>query len=212
VDRPPRALLVDFGGVLTSSVWPAFAGACAARGLAPQAIKRLFRSNPALLAALREVETGAADEAAFAAALAARLGVDPDGLLDDVLGRLEPDREMLALVRAARAAGHPTGLVSNSLGIERYDRALLAELFDAVVLSGEVGLHKPQEAIFRLAATRVDRPAQACVFVDDLEENCRGAVAAGMRAVRHRSTAETVPAVRALLLSNEPVQEDEDHG
>src|ERR1700758_5270381 len=96
---PCHVLFVDFGGVLTSSVWAAFAGACADRGLRPDAIKQLFREEPAVLRALRKVETGQDEEAFFAAVLAQRLGIDPEGLLDDVLGRLQFDDVMVDLVR-----------------------------------------------------------------------------------------------------------------
>jgi putative hydrolase of the HAD superfamily len=72
-------------------------------------------------------------------------------------------------------------------------------LFDAVVISGEVGLHKPQPAIYRLAAARVKAPPQRCVFVDDLRENCAGAEAVGMTAVLHRDPQQTVQRLEGLF-------------
>ncbi len=50
---------------------------------------------------------------------------------------------MVDAVRGVRAGGLLTGLISNSWSIDHYDRELLAELFDAVVISAEVGMHKP---------------------------------------------------------------------
>ena len=68
-----------------------------------------------------------------------------------------PDEAMLAAVRRARAAGIRTGLISNSWGAATYDRALLAELFDGVVISGDVGVRKPTPEIYAMGA-RADRP------------------------------------------------------
>ena len=55
------------------------------------------------------------------------------------------------------------------------------------MISGELGLHKPQPEIYRLAAERLEVAPAACVFVDDLQENCEGAEAVGMTAIRHRT-------------------------
>ena len=63
---------------------------------------------------------------------------------------------MIDAVRRVRAAGIATGLISNSWGTRRYDRALLAELFDGVVISGEVGMRKPTPEIYA-ARRRADR-------------------------------------------------------
>jgi HAD superfamily hydrolase (TIGR01509 family) len=67
------------------------------------------------------------------------------------------------------------------------------------VISGDVGLHKPQPEIFRLGCERVGLEPKACVFVDDLRENCEGAKAVGMTAVLHRGADTTVPELERLL-------------
>ena len=72
-------------------------------------------------------------------------------------------------------------------------------LFDAIVISAEVGLHKPQPEIYELAAERVGVPPERCVFVDDLRENCEGAEAAGMIAMLHRDPAKTVGRLEELF-------------
>ena len=70
---------------------------------------------------------------------------------------------------------------------------------DAVVISAEEGLHKPQPEIYLLAAERVGLDARECVFVDDLRENCAGAEAVGMTAVLHRGAERTLPRLEELL-------------
>jgi epoxide hydrolase-like predicted phosphatase len=72
-------------------------------------------------------------------------------------------------------------------------------LFDAVVISGEVGLHKPEPEIYLLAAERLGVKPRSCVFVDDLRENCAGAEAVGMTALLHRDPAATIAELERLL-------------
>ena len=112
---------------------------------------------------------------------------------------MKPLPEMTDAVRELRASGLRTGLVSNSWSVDHYDRDLLAELFDDTVISAEVGMHKPQPEIYRLAAERIGAPAQACVFIDDLRENCEAAEAVGMTAVHHREPPKTLARLEQLL-------------
>jgi putative hydrolase of the HAD superfamily len=195
-----RALLVDFGGVLTTNVFESFRAFCRDEGLDPDAFLNMLRSDPGAIADLRRVERGELDENEFAELIGGRLGVkDTTGLVDRLFARIEPDGEMVGAVKRARAEGVKTGLVSNSMGSGRYDRDSFPEMFDAVVISGEVGTHKPEPEIYRMAAERLGLPAEDCVFVDDLRENCEGAEAVGMTAVLHRGAERTLPELERLL-------------
>jgi putative hydrolase of the HAD superfamily len=194
------ALLVDFGGVMTTSVWDSFANFCRAKGLEEDAVKRLFREDPAALADLRQLETGALEEAEFERRFADRLGLDEaTDLIESMFRGMLPEESMVAAVRAVHVSGARTGLISNSWSTSHYDRALLGELFDDVVISAEVGLHKPQPEIYRLAAERLEEQPERCVFVDDLRENCEGAEAVGMTAILHRDPAQTVSRLEELF-------------
>jgi len=195
-----RALLVDFGGVLTTSVWDSFADFCRGKGLDEGAVKRLFRQDPEAMGLLRQLETGAMSEAEFERRFAERLGLDDaSDLIDSMFRGMLPEPRMVEAVRAAHEAGVRTGLVSNSWSTDHYDRALLAELFDDVVISAEVHLHKPQPEIFRLACERLGvEPAEA-VFVDDLRENIAGAEAVGMLGLLHRDPDETIEKLEERL-------------
>ena len=186
-------MLFDFGGVLTTSVWDSFAAFLRTEGLDPDTIKNLFRSDPEALRDLRELETGALTEGEFEQKFGHRLGLeDPEGLIDSMFAGMKPDVAMVAAVKELRGAGLLTGLISNSWSTSHYDREMLDELFDTAVISAEVGLHKPQPEIYRLAAERLGVAPEECIFVDDLRENCEGAEAVGMTAVRHRSASETI--------------------
>ena len=187
------AVLFDFGGVLTTPVWDSFSAFCRDEGLDPEAVKKLFREDPEALGLLRRLETGAISEQEFEGEFGRRLGLnDHERLIDSMFAGMKPLDSMIAAVRELRQAGLRTGLLSNSWSTAHYDRDLLSELFDGIVISAEVGLHKPQPEIFRLAAERVGQPPEACAFVDDLRENCAGAEAVGMTAIRHRDPETTL--------------------
>ena len=196
-----RGLLVDFGGVLTTNVFQSFREFSEREGLDPDHVKEKFRSDPEALGLLRRLEKGEVDVDEFEPAFAEAIGVpDSDGLVERLFRGIAPDERMLDAVRVARRAGVRTGLISNSWGSGlEYDDALMVELFDAVVISGDVGLHKPQREIFELGASRIEVPAAECVFVDDLRENCEGAEAVGMTAVLHRGADTTLPRLEELL-------------
>jgi len=194
-----KGLLVDFGGVLTSNVFESFRAFCSKEGLDPDAFVNLFRDEETR-GDLRQVETGQIEEQEFGDRIAARLGVaDAEDIVNRLFAGMRPDYAMVEAVRRARSGGVRTGLVSNSIGAGRYDRSTFPEMYDGVVISAEVGLHKPQPEIFLLGAERAGVAPEECVFVDDLRENCQGAEAVGMTAVLHRGAETTLPELERLL-------------
>jgi putative hydrolase of the HAD superfamily len=195
-----KGLLLDFGGVLTTNVFDSFRDFCVAEGLDPDAVRNLFRTSPRALELVRGLEVGDLSEDEFGERFGELLEIDDRaGLVERMFGGLREDELMVAAVRRARVAGVRTGLVSNSMGAGRYDRDTFPELFDGVVISGDVGLHKPQPEIFLLGAERAGVAPAECVFVDDLRENCEGAEAVGMTAVLHRGADTTLPELERLL-------------
>jgi putative hydrolase of the HAD superfamily len=193
-------LIVDFGGVLTTDIFVSFRKFCEAEGLSPETVRDRFLNDPEARRLLEELETGRMREAEFEPAFAAVLEVESERLIDRLFGGMEPDAAMVEGVRAARAAGVRTAMLSNSWGDDRYDRRQLQELFDAWVISGEVGIRKPDPAIYELAAERLGLPPEQCVFVDDLPGNLKPARAIGMATVVHRGdAAATLAEVSELL-------------
>ena len=199
-DRPPlRGLLVDFGGVLTSDVFASFEAFCRAEGLEPNTVRDRFMGDPAARELLGDLETGKLTEAEFEPRFAAVLGVAPDGLIDGLFAGMAPDTAMVEAVRAAKRAGVRTGLLSNSWGADRYDRDTIPDLFDATVISGEVGVRKPDPAIYELAAEALALPAAQIVFVDDLRGNLKPARALGRATVHHTDAGATGAELEELL-------------
>jgi epoxide hydrolase-like predicted phosphatase len=191
----PRGLLLDWGGVLTSDVFAGFQVFCQDEGLDPLRVRDLFAADPGGRQALVELETGVISEPEFEIRLAAMLELSPErtpGLVDRVFGAIVAEEEIFEAIRIARASGIRTGLLSNSWGVERYPHDQLPELFDAVVISGQEGVRKPDEAIYQIAIDRLALPAEEIVFVDDLPGNLKPARALGMITVHHTSAAQTL--------------------
>ncbi len=124
--------------------------------------------------------------------------VASSGLLARMFAGSSLDETMVALFRRLRAAGVPTGMLSNSWG-GTYPRELIFELFDAVVISAEVGMRKPEPRIFWHAADLLGlRPAE-CIFIDDIEANVAAAEQLGFTGIVHSGPDGTSERLAELL-------------
>lgn len=202
-DATLPGLIVDYGGVLTTNVFDAFAGFCEREGLRRDHVALAFREDPPVRELLFALELGEIDEETFAARFGAALGL-PESSIDGLLGRLwadmGPDEPMIEAVAAAHAAGIRTGLISNSWGTAlKYDPATMERLFDGLVISHLEGMRKPDPRIYALGAERIGLEPAGCVFVDDLRGNLKPARALGMTTVHHVTAAETIPQLEELL-------------
>lgn len=206
-----RALVVDWGGVLTEPLEGAIRAWAEVDGVNFDhyvgVMHEWLGSQQGALAAdnpVAALERGEIEVPHFQEQLAARLTqvagreVDPTGLLQRMFDRFEHAPAMSALVLRAKQAGLSTGLLSNSWGNE-YPREGWDQMFDAVVISGEVGMRKPEPEIYlhvlRLLGVR---PAET-VFVDDLRLNVEAAEALGLVAVHHTSYDRTSTALERLF-------------
>ncbi|MFF1834438.1 HAD family hydrolase [Streptomyces sp. NPDC058231] len=204
-------IVVDWGGVLTRSfaegiaVWAAAEGVDAAEFHA--ALGRLLGPRAVPGPAARQfhlVERGELPVAEFEATLAALVrrsdGSHPvaEGLVERMFAPFTDEPAMVDLLRVLRDAGLKVALLSNSWG-HTYDRRGWDGLFDAVVISCEVGLRKPEPEVFRHTARLLDRRLEECLLVDDLGRNVRAARALGMAGVHHRTPRETALALAPLL-------------
>ena len=192
-------LLVDWGGVMTTNVFASFRAFCEQEGLSADEIGERFRTDRASRELLIGLETGALPETEFEQRFAQILGVSEDHLIERLFAGGLPDDTMHTAVRRARQAGIRTGLISNSWGTSRYDRGLLAELFDGVVISGEVGMRKPTPEIYEQGARAIGLSPDACVFVDDLTFNLAPARDLGMATVHHVESEQTIGELERLL-------------
>ena len=191
-------LLVDYGGVLTTSLFGSFESFCRGEGLDPKSVREIFRGDEEAVRLLIDFECGRVEEAHFERILAGRLGVEPEGLIDRLFAGMAMEEAMVEAVASAKLAGIRTGLLSNSWGT-RYDRTRWDELFDVLVISGEEGIRKPEPAIYELAADRLGLPPDEIVFVDDLPHNLEPARDLGMATVHHKEPESTLLDLERLL-------------
>lgn len=197
----PRGLLVDFGGVLSSDMFAALHGFCRREGLPDDALEPLI-SSAGGTALVHDVERGAVSQPEFEARAGALLGVDPAGLVGRIAADLRPEPAVLRAVARIRARGVRVGVLSNSWGSTPFDPYVAWDLrgrFDTVVVSDQVGLRKPEPAIFELAVERLGVPAGRCVFADDIAAYLEPARRLGMTTVHATGPATTVAALELLF-------------
>ncbi len=193
------AVIIDFGGVFTDALEPAKAQQFEQEfGLQPGTLEEALFGGQLW----EDVSQGKIGEAAYWEGLCASFPRPAVGaraaalwsFVFDVTG-LRP--EMREFTQELRSRGLKLALLSNA-GLSL--RAVLqtwelVPLFDCVVISAEVGMRKPDPAIFRHAADCLEVPAASCLFVDDREGNVNAALELGMQAIRF----ESLPQLRAAL-------------
>jgi putative hydrolase of the HAD superfamily len=207
-----RGVITDWGGVMSSPILTSVRAWIEADGIDWESYRAVMRPwvidayavsgspNP-----IHALERGECSGAEFEAILAARLlrldggSVLAEGLLRRMFAALLPVPSMYDTIRALRVAGFGTALLSNSWGCDEYPRADFPGLFDTVVLSGQVGMRKPEQEIFLHAAQTLGLPPEDCVFIDDMPANVAAAQALGMTGVLHTETASTAKALQDLL-------------
>jgi putative hydrolase of the HAD superfamily/hydrolase len=206
----PRGLLVDWGGVLTSGLEPALRRWAELDGFDFDSyLEAVLKWLPSETAAaefnpVHALERGQIAVPDFERKLASMLvrhdgtPVPAEGLIERMFAHFEHQPAMAALVRRAHERGIKTALLSYSWG-NTYPRDTWDGMFDDLVISGEVGLRKPEPEIFRLAAGRLGLEPAECVFVDDLQLNVDGARAVGMTAILHTEYDQTRRALEDLF-------------
>jgi putative hydrolase of the HAD superfamily len=197
-----QGLLLDFGGVITSSLSGRMAEFCLAAGLAGDAFAQALTRSVEGREIAAAAEAGRVPQREFELMVARQLGLPADGLIESVISGLRPRPEVLDLAAKARAAGVATAVLSNSWGgggFDVYTGYDLAGLFDVVVISDEVGLRKPEPEIYRLAAHKLGLSPADCVFVDDTAANLVTARELGMAGVHFTGEAAELAEVARLI-------------
>lgn len=198
--EPVEAVVFDYGGVMTNPIRSIVGSWIERDGIDPatfsDAMREWLGSSAADGNPVHLLETGEMPIEEFDRHLAERLRtidgvpVEASGLSASLFSGMHPDESMFELVADLRAMGMPVGLLSNSWG-NGYPRERLDAAFDMVVISGEVGMRKPNLDIYEYCLAGLGIDAGSTVFVDDAEQNIDGALRAGMRAIRHESEPQT---------------------
>jgi HAD superfamily hydrolase (TIGR01509 family) len=168
-------------------------------GLRPGALEQLVFEGEVS----RQAMLGRATVEEIWGSVAARLGLsqeDRKQLTSDFFAGDGFDTPLLDFIHGLRPAAK-TALISNAWPSARafLEASLPPGVFDLMVISAEVGVAKPDPAIYCLALERLGVPAEAAVFVDDMPRNLEAAAAVGMRPVLFNGTIRTIEAVRGMI-------------
>jgi epoxide hydrolase-like predicted phosphatase len=203
-----RAVISDFGGVLTTPLIQSFLAYQRESGVALEdlgsAMGRLMEADSGRHP-LFELEKGHITEEEFTRRLGAELGRELSTMRETYFEHLHPNEPMIEYLRGLRGDGIRLGLLTNNVREwEPLWRAKLPdvdELFEVIVDSAFVGMRKPEPEIYTLTLERMGGGlrAQECVFLDDIEVNCEAARALGMAAVRFHDNDQAIAELEAAL-------------
>jgi epoxide hydrolase-like predicted phosphatase len=208
-DVPIRAVISDFGGVLTSPLFESFAAWQRQSGLAFERLGQAMAdaAERSGIHPLYELEKGTISEAEFLRMLEAELGpgTSLSGMRDVYFEHLHPNRTMIDFMRELRGRGLRMALLTNNVREwEPQWRAKLPEIdeiFEVVVDSAFVGMRKPDREIYELTLERMGDgiTAAECLFVDDVDVNCEAARSLGMRAVLYLDPDQAIGEIQQFL-------------
>jgi putative hydrolase of the HAD superfamily len=202
-----RALVCDFGGVLTTPLEHSFRYWSQESGVPLEDLGRALaaRAERDGEHPLYRLERGEITEADFLRGISSELGgIDMDGFTEAYFGHLGSNEELIARLRDFKGRGVRMAMCTNNVREwEPRWRAMLPvdELFETVVDSAFVGARKPERRIYEIVLERLGVPATDCVFLDDFAINCEAAADIGMHAIRFVDNAQALPELERLLFS-----------
>jgi putative hydrolase of the HAD superfamily len=201
-----EAVIWDFGGVLTTSPFEAFARFESERGLPLDIIRRTNAANHLENAWAKferaEVDLEAFDQLFAAESLAFGAEVRGKEILPLLAGDLRPE-----MVKALKIVGAKlkTGCITNNLpanaigslgGRSLYVAEVMA-LFDHVIESAKIGLRKPDPRIYRMMVEALHVDPKACVYLDDLGVNLKPAREMGMTTIKVLNASQAIAELEA---------------
>jgi putative hydrolase of the HAD superfamily len=203
-----KAVISDFGGVLTTPLIESFLAYQRETGIALEdlgaAMGRLMEQDEGRHP-LFELEKGHMTEDEFTRRLGVELGRELSNMRDTYFDHLHPNEPMIAYLRGLRADGLRMALLTNNVREwEPLWRAKLPdveELFEVIVDSAFVGMRKPEAEIYELTLSRLGDGLrfEDCLFLDDIEVNCGAARELGMTAVRFVDNDQAIAELEAAL-------------
>jgi putative hydrolase of the HAD superfamily len=213
-----EAVIWDFGGVFTGSPFEAFNAFEAAHALPRDFIRRVNATNPLHNAWARfesaRINGGEFDALFLEESTALGHPVRGADILPLLSGALRPRmvEALKACKRRYRVAcitnnvpqGHGPGMAANPEGAAQ--TAEVMALFEVVIESSKVGVRKPDPAIYRMMCEALDVSPAACLYLDDLGINCKGAAEVGMTAIKVLSEVQALADLEAAtgLVFGEP--------
>ncbi len=192
-----QALVLDFGGVITRTLFETHDTTEAELGLAPGSLTWRGPFDPDSDSLWQDMQAGRISERDYWLARTYEVGRQVGETWDrmetfvtrargaDPASAIRP--EAVAAIEAAKAAGCRLAILSNELdlfyGRELRRRVDVLRHFDCIIDATYTGILKPDPRAYAQCVEQIGVPAAACVFVDDQQRNVDGALRAGMRAV-----------------------------
>jgi epoxide hydrolase-like predicted phosphatase len=205
-----RAIISDFGGVLTTPLFGGFAKVMEAQGLPMEALGHAMvrateahGENP-----LFDFERGKMTEAEFFDLLGDGLEhevgrrVPLQDFAEHYFSHLSPNHELIDHLLALRdERGLRLALLTNNVKEwePRWKSMLPDGMFELIVDSAFVGMRKPEPGIYALTLERLGLSGPECAFIDDLEVNCEAAKEHGIVPIRFESTQQVIEELGAVL-------------
>ena len=205
-----EAIVSDFGGVLTTPLIQSFAAFQDETGITPDALGQAMAQMTERTGKhpLFELECGRVTEDEFLRGLESEL-VDGGGerphlqrFREIYFDALNPNPQMIGLMEELRDRGLRMAMLTNNVREwEPVWRSMLPvdEIFEFVVDSAFVGCRKPDREIYEIVLERLGLPAEACLFIDDVDVNIEAAREIGLSAVHFRDNEQAIPEIRGLL-------------
>lgn len=194
-----RALLLDYGGVLTGPVASSFFTFEEQIGIpSGRSFELLVEASRTpgggMIGALErgEISSGEFDTKLVSLLRDDGYEVPESGVLQQLFAAMVPTGNLWDVAQQVRSHGRPVGLLSNSWGTDIYPRDRLESHFDVLVISAEVGMRKPDPQIYALACERIGRSPEQVAFVDDLPRNVEVARELGMFGVHFAGDEQAV--------------------
>lgn len=207
-----KAVIFDFGGVITASPFEAFNRLEAERGLPQDFIRRVNATNPDsnAWALFERAEIDPARFDALFAAEAAALGHALDGasVLAVLSGSIRPAMVSaldtlaeagyrLACITNNVPAGHGAGMARSGDKRDAYEQVFAR--FEQVIESSKAGLRKPDPRIYLMMCDLLGLEPAQCIYLDDLGINCKPAAQLGMHAIKVTSGEQALADLSAVL-------------
>jgi putative hydrolase of the HAD superfamily len=207
-----RAVIFDFGGVITTSPFEAFNRLEEARGLPRDFIRMVNAANPDSNAWARferaEIDAAAFDSLFAEEAAAMGHWLEGSAVIACLSGDIRP--AMVTALDRIKAAGLALGCITNNVpsghgagmaGSADKAAAIAAILarFDHVLESSKVGIRKPHPRIYTMMGEALGVNPAACIYLDDLGINCKPAATLGMHAIKVTSGDQALAELAAAL-------------
>jgi putative hydrolase of the HAD superfamily len=189
-----RAIIFDCFGVLASDGWLPFK-------------EKYFGGNKELYEKVtklnQDIDGGLSSFDNFIRKVSELAGISEGSARGQIENNI-PDEKLFEYISKELRPKYKLGMLSNAAA-NWLDVIFLPEqvkLFDAIALSYDIGVIKPNKEAYQIISDRLNTPINECLFIDDQERYCEGALLAGMKAIHYTSCSQLKEEVKKYLDTN----------